>query len=101
MIISRVFITYVTGELAMSLPSSEFTGPESHDALFHQTRTGLDGTPPTLAHAAQRLQFPPSYVVVGVYRLFTDKALYIPAWEKCKHGTQRGIVVALAWVRPP
>ena len=57
-----------------------------------------ESIPPELAHAAERLQFSPSYIVVGVYRLFTDKALYVPAWEKCKHGTQRGLVVGLAWV---
>ena len=55
--------------------------------------------PPTLARAAKRLQFPPSYVVVGAYRLITDKALYVPAWEKCQHGTQRGLTVGLVWVR--
>ncbi|KAI6021981.1 hypothetical protein EDC04DRAFT_2731303 [Pisolithus marmoratus] len=45
--------------------------------------------PANLQHAMLRLNFPPSYVIVGVYslfRLFTDKALYKPAWDKCKHG---------------
>ncbi|KAI0321205.1 hypothetical protein OF83DRAFT_1100720 [Amylostereum chailletii] len=53
--------------------------------------------PPTLASASARLNFPPSYVVVGVYRLFTDKALYKPFWDKCKHGFVRGIAVGAAW----
>jgi len=53
--------------------------------------------PPSLARATSRLQFPPSYVVVGVYRLFTDKLLYAPAWKKCQHGAQRGAVVGLLW----
>jgi hypothetical protein len=54
--------------------------------------------PPELERAARRLQFPPSYVIVGVYRLVTDKSLSRPAWDKCKHGTQRGLTVGFAWV---
>lgn len=46
----------------------------------------------------ERMEFPPLYVVVGVYRLFTDKNLYVPVWQKCKHGAVRGAVVGLAWV---
>ncbi|THH06833.1 hypothetical protein EW145_g3817 [Phellinidium pouzarii] len=45
----------------------------------------------------ERLAFPPIYVVVGVYRLITDKNLYIPTWDKCKHGFVRGAVVGLGW----
>ncbi|TDL16191.1 hypothetical protein BD410DRAFT_832204 [Rickenella mellea] len=45
----------------------------------------------------KRLNFPPSYVAVGVYRLFTDKALYVPAWDKCRHGVLRGAAVGLGW----
>jgi hypothetical protein len=55
--------------------------------------------PPKLQRASYRLQFPPSYVVVGIYRLVTDKSLLKPAWDKCKHGTQRGLVVGFVWVR--
>ena len=54
--------------------------------------------PEDLRPAVARLQFPPSYVVVGVYRLFTDKHLSIPAWEKCQHGAVRGATVAFVWV---
>jgi hypothetical protein len=43
------------------------------------------------------MEFPPSYALVGVYRLFTDKLLYKPAWDKCKHATQRGAVVGAIW----
>lgn len=53
--------------------------------------------PDNLRAATARLLFPPSYVIVGVYRLFTDKSLLVPAWKKCKHGTVRGAGVALVW----
>ncbi|KAI6003572.1 hypothetical protein EDC04DRAFT_1016573 [Pisolithus marmoratus] len=53
--------------------------------------------PANLQHATLRLSFPPSYVIVGVYRLFTDKSLYKPAWDKCKHGVRRGAIVGLIW----
>jgi len=43
------------------------------------------------------MEFPPSYVLVGVYRLCTDKLLYKPAWDKCKHATQRGAIVGSIW----
>ncbi|KZP22780.1 hypothetical protein FIBSPDRAFT_824268 [Athelia psychrophila] len=35
----------------------------------------------------------------GDDRLITDKSLRVPAWDKCKHGTQRGLAVGVAWVR--
>lgn len=54
--------------------------------------------PPELRASTSRLNFTPSYVVVGVYRLFTDKSLYIPAWKKCQHGVVRGVSVGLVWV---
>lgn len=47
----------------------------------------------------ERLAFPPIYVLVGAYRLATDKNLYVPAWQKCKHGVVRGMVVGGIWVR--
>ncbi|EPQ59956.1 hypothetical protein GLOTRDRAFT_51755, partial [Gloeophyllum trabeum ATCC 11539] len=53
--------------------------------------------PAELARAESRMQFPPSYVIVGVYRLFTDKTLYVPAWKKCQHGVVRGLLVGGAW----
>ena len=58
-----------------------------------------DPVPANLQRATLRLKFPPSYVVVGVYRLYTDESLYKPAWDKCKHGAQRGLVVGFVWVR--
>ncbi|EJC98572.1 uncharacterized protein FOMMEDRAFT_161388 [Fomitiporia mediterranea MF3/22] len=45
----------------------------------------------------ERLAFPPIYVLVGAYRLLTDKNLYIPTWDKCKHGFVRGAIVGLGW----
>jgi hypothetical protein len=55
--------------------------------------------PESLERAYSRLLFPPSYVVVGVYRLFSDRALFGPAWAKCHHGVRRGAIVGFAWVR--
>ncbi|KAF7321811.1 hypothetical protein MKEN_00702900 [Mycena kentingensis (nom. inval.)] len=75
---------------------SSLSGPEAHDALLASEAKPLS-IPPSLIRANSRLQFPPSYVVVGVYRLCTDKLLYVPAWAKCKHGVQRGAVVGLVW----
>ncbi|KAK7033354.1 hypothetical protein R3P38DRAFT_792453 [Favolaschia claudopus] len=76
---------------------SSISGPEAADALFATDPSVANQIPQSLARATSRLQFPPSYVVVGVYRLFTDKNLYVPAWQKCQHGTTRGAVVALIW----
>ncbi|KAL1950365.1 hypothetical protein VTO73DRAFT_5489 [Trametes versicolor] len=56
-----------------------------------------EDVPAPLGRATSRLQFPPSYVVVGFYRLVTDRNLYVPAWQKCKHGFVRGATVALVW----
>ncbi|KAL0956563.1 hypothetical protein HGRIS_002700 [Hohenbuehelia grisea] len=75
------------------------TQPEYQDSsLFRsEDERALQNIPPTLTRATLRLQFPPSYVLVGVYRLFTDKLLYKPAWDKCRHGTRRGLIVGLVW----
>lgn len=59
-----------------------------------------DQGPPELERASHRLSFPPSYVVVGIYRLVNDKSLLKPAWDKCRHGTQRGLAVGFVWVCP-
>lgn len=72
-------------------------GPEAQDSIFEADRP--KDIPSNLARAVTRMEFPPSYIVVGVYRLFTDKTLYKPVWDKCKHGTQRGGIIAIAWVR--
>lgn len=74
-----------------SLSDTELTETALHPHLV---------TPPELERAVRRLQFPPSYVVVGIYRLIKDKTLFKPAWDKCKHGTQRGLMVGAVWVRP-
>ncbi|OBZ68579.1 hypothetical protein A0H81_11493 [Grifola frondosa] len=57
----------------------------------------MENVPDNLRRATSRLQFTPSYVVVGVYRLCTDSKLYVPAWQKCKHGFRRGLTVGLVW----
>ncbi|KAI0826830.1 hypothetical protein BC628DRAFT_1502659 [Trametes gibbosa] len=56
-----------------------------------------EDVPSNLRRATSRLQFPPSYVLVGFYRLVTDRNLYVPAWQKCKHGLIRGATVAVVW----
>ncbi|PCH34360.1 hypothetical protein WOLCODRAFT_135669 [Wolfiporia cocos MD-104 SS10] len=60
-------------------------------------RPYTQNVPDNLRRANARLQFPPSYVVVGVYRLATDKSLSVPAWKKCQHGVVRGIGIGLVW----
>ncbi|KAG6380568.1 hypothetical protein JVT61DRAFT_4931 [Boletus reticuloceps] len=65
-----------------------------------RTSSESDPVPANLQRATLRLSFPPSYVAVGVYRLCTDESLYKPAWDKCKHGVQRGLIVGFVWVRP-
>lgn len=54
--------------------------------------------PDSLQRATQRLGFPPSYVVVGVYRLVFDKTLIFPVWQKCRSGFLRGVAVGSVWV---
>lgn len=66
--------------------------------LNNDTDLFVKQIPDDLRRAASRLQFSPTYVVVGVYRLFTDKNLFVPAWEKCQHGLVRGASIALVWV---
>lgn len=81
------------------------SGPEAQDALFEPdpSKTPSHGAKPedvpsNLKRATLRLQFTPTYVIVGAYRLFNDETLYGPAWKKCKHGTVRGAVVGTVWV---
>lgn len=54
--------------------------------------------PDSLQRATQRLGFPPSYVIVGVYRLVFDKALFSPVWQRCRRGFLRGAAVGGVWV---
>lgn len=54
--------------------------------------------PDSLQRATQRLGFPPSYVVVGVYRLVFDKALFSPVWQRCRSGFMKGVAVGGVWV---
>ena len=74
------------------------SGPEAQDALFDKPIDDRD-VPHHLARATFRMDFPPSYVIVGVYRLCTDKNLYKPAWDKCRHAARRGAIVGVVWVR--
>jgi len=79
----------------MSLSSA---GPEAQDDLFDKSTVQHLNVPPTLQRAALRMSFPPSYVLVGVYRLFTDRLLWQPAWDKCKHAVRRGAIAGAVWV---
>ncbi|KAE9402694.1 hypothetical protein BT96DRAFT_1017440 [Gymnopus androsaceus JB14] len=76
-------------------------GPEAQNELLLKSSStskySLDSVPEHLKRSTHRLQFPPSYVLVGVYRLCTDRNLYVPAWQKCQHGTVRGLGVGLVW----
>lgn len=78
----------------MSLPAADFEG---QDALLQAPND--NPVPTQLARATRRLEFPPSYVVVGAYRLLSDQTLLRPSWDKCKHATRRGAIVGAIWVR--
>lgn len=76
-------------------------GPEAQDSLFKDAidpRDKLENIPRPLVRATLRLQFSPTYVVVGMYRFFTDKSLYVPAWDKCRHAARRGAIIGTVWV---
>ncbi|EIW87449.1 hypothetical protein CONPUDRAFT_116711 [Coniophora puteana RWD-64-598 SS2] len=64
---------------------------------YGEKASNLENVPPTLQRAIMRLDFPPSYVGVGIYRLCTDRALRVAAWDKCKHGARRGALVGFVW----
>lgn len=70
-------------------------GAEAQNALFDNP--SAKNVPPGLTRATFRLEFPPSYILVGVYRLFTDKNLYKPAWDKCRHAARRGAIFGAIW----
>jgi len=102
-----VLLLAVTDQLGcLTIPMSIAGGPEAQDALFEPDPSqptlhahNLQNVPSNIARATLRLQFTPTYVIVGVYRLFTDENLYMPAWKKCKHATVRGAIVGAVWVR--
>lgn len=81
-------------------------GPEAQNELFKSNRSLAEKNssllrgdlPEHLKRSSHRLQFPPSYALVGVYRLCTDQNLYVPVWQKCQHGTVRGAAVGIVWV---
>ncbi|KAJ3853346.1 hypothetical protein EV368DRAFT_39093 [Lentinula lateritia] len=80
-------------------------GPEAQNELFESNRSLAEKNssllrgdlPDHLKRSSHRLQFPPSYALVGVYRLCTDQNLYVPVWQKCQHGTVRGAAVGIVW----
>ncbi|XP_006453767.1 hypothetical protein AGABI2DRAFT_189141 [Agaricus bisporus var. bisporus H97] len=76
----------------MSPAADDFEG---QDALFEKHKE--EPVPPELTRATQRLEFPPSYVVVGAYRLLTDEILLKPTWDKCRHAARRGAIVGGIW----
>ncbi|VDB89111.1 unnamed protein product [Peniophora sp. CBMAI 1063] len=74
--------------------------PFSDEDLAHRPSINspfVEHVPPTLERAANRLSFPPSYVVVGAYRLITDKSILVPVWKKSQHGFVRGLGISAAW----
>ncbi|KAK4684346.1 hypothetical protein P7C73_g5836, partial [Tremellales sp. Uapishka_1] len=46
---------------------------------------------------SELLHFPPSYTIVGIYRLLTDPLIRGPVLDKIKHASLRGAVVALIY----
>ncbi|KAF9553374.1 hypothetical protein CPC08DRAFT_713792 [Agrocybe pediades] len=72
-------------------------GPEAQDDLFDKSAVQHLDVPEPLQRATLRMTFPPSYVLVGVYRLFTDRLLWQPAWDKCRHAVRRGAIVGAIW----
>lgn len=87
-------IIILCSHMASDSNQPSLPGELSQDELDVYT----DQVPENLRRATSRLQFSPTYVVVGVYRLLTDKKLYVPAWEKCQHGLIRGATIAMLWV---
>ena len=76
--------------------------PFSDEDLAHRPSINssfVEHVPATLERAANRLSFPPSYIVVGAYRLITDKSILVPVWKKSQHGVVRGLGIGAAWVR--
>ena len=71
--------------------------PEARDALFYKPIEDCVVSH-HLARATLRMDFPPSYVFVGVYRCVV-KNLYKQAWDKCKHTARHGAIVGVVWVR--
>ncbi|GAA5879444.1 hypothetical protein JCM8547_008146 [Rhodosporidiobolus lusitaniae] len=43
------------------------------------------------------LPFPPSYCVVGAYRLVHDRSLLYPLWQRCEKGLKRAAVLAVPY----
>lgn len=80
--------------MSQSIHDVDFLGDPS-DGSGPPSNTDI---PDSLQRATLRLSFPPSYVVVGAYRLLSDKALFIPIWKKCRNGSSRGAAVGCVWV---
>ena len=83
----------MSASMSEELPQQQKFNPNHESFAPH-----LTNVPSALERATLRLEFPPSYVVVGVYRLATDKSLHVPIWNKCKHGFIRGLAVGAGWV---
>lgn len=92
------------------VPSNSFTPItmsqailEVDDKFFERSSSEGSGpprkenVPDSLQRASLRLDFPPSYIVVGAYRLLSDKSLFVPIWQKCRNGFSRGAAVGGVW----
>ncbi|GAA5900318.1 hypothetical protein JCM6882_002305 [Rhodosporidiobolus microsporus] len=43
------------------------------------------------------LPFPPSYCLVGAYRLIHDRRLLVPLWNRCEKGLKRAAILAVPY----
>ncbi|TBU37229.1 hypothetical protein BD309DRAFT_974463 [Dichomitus squalens] len=82
---------------AVSTSGESATIPGGYNGDTPSPSAEDENIPLNLRRAAHRMQFPPSYVVVGFYRLLTDPHLRVPAWKKCEHAFMRGATVGLVW----
>ncbi|TYJ52735.1 hypothetical protein B9479_006669 [Cryptococcus floricola] len=46
---------------------------------------------------SELLHFPPLYTLVGLYRLLSDPSIRTPVFDKVKHATARGLIVAAVY----
>lgn len=74
-----------------SAPSLVYLSPIAHHPSPNARRTSPFVMPSELLH------LPPTYTLVGLYRLLTDPTIRGPVLDKVKHATFRGIVMAGVW----
>ncbi|KAL7415672.1 hypothetical protein BDY24DRAFT_413246 [Mrakia frigida] len=85
---------YSKTELDIDAPSSS-PAPTNEIPLstaIHETSAFLSSP------SSSRLSFPPTYALIGIYRLLSDPHLRNPIWAKTRNGTLRGLAVGAAWI---